>query len=232
MLFLVKTKQPDESRACLVLYGWFLGDDGDSYSRQWISWFQRTGPRRFPPAGCKCTHIWSFSKIFLSRCCPWRVAAAIHADLHFRVLRASVSPFLARKLAALIRVDYFRYSMPWNGTFEYLCTVWRVEWVVQAPAHNEATVDVNYGGEIHKAFPHRYICNVNAPCLIPMVNLEPSQQIRRDILGRTQCAQWALFDKSWIAIQYFSHIHSNRNRLDMIAAEWMYHPYHFEMYQS
>ena len=39
-------------------------------------------------------------------------AAAIHADLHFRVLRASVSPFLARKLAALIRVDYFRYSVP------------------------------------------------------------------------------------------------------------------------
>ena len=39
-------------------------------------------------------------------------AAAVHADLHFRVPRAGVSPFLARKLAALIGVDYFRYSMP------------------------------------------------------------------------------------------------------------------------
>ena len=39
-------------------------------------------------------------------------AAAVHADLHFRVLRAGVSPFLARKLAALIGIDYFRYSMP------------------------------------------------------------------------------------------------------------------------
>ena len=39
-------------------------------------------------------------------------AAAVHADLHFRVLRAGVCPFLARKLAALIGIDYFRYSMP------------------------------------------------------------------------------------------------------------------------
>ena len=39
-------------------------------------------------------------------------AAAVHADLHFRVLRAGVSPFFARKLAALIGIDYFRYSMP------------------------------------------------------------------------------------------------------------------------
>lgn len=31
-------------------------------------------------------------------------AAAVHADLHFRVLSAGVSPFLAGELAALVRV--------------------------------------------------------------------------------------------------------------------------------
>jgi len=32
--------------------------------------FPDKAPRRFPPAECKYTHILSFSKIFLSRCCP------------------------------------------------------------------------------------------------------------------------------------------------------------------
>ena len=47
-----------------------------------------------------------------SRDIVFSTAAAVHADLHFRVPRAGVSPFLARKLAALIGIDYFRYSMP------------------------------------------------------------------------------------------------------------------------
>ena len=60
---------------------------------------------------------------------------------------------------------------------------------MQAPAYNEATVDVNYCGQIHKAFLHGNVCDINAPDLIPVVNLEPSQQIRLDILGCAQGAQ-------------------------------------------
>ena len=37
---------------------------------------------------------------------------------------------------SLIRVDYLRSSVPCNGTFERINAVWRIEWVVQAPAHN------------------------------------------------------------------------------------------------
>ena len=52
---------------------------------------------------------------------------------------------------------------------------------MQATAHNEATVDVNYGCEIHKDSLHRDICDAYAPDLIPMVNLESSEQIRFDV---------------------------------------------------
>ena len=40
----------------------------------------------------------------------------------------------------------------------------------QVSAYNEATVDVNYCGQIHKAFLHGNVCDINAPHLIPMVN--------------------------------------------------------------
>lgn len=43
---------------------------------------------------------------------------------------------------SLIRVDYLRSSVPCNGTFERIYAVWRIEWVVQAPAHNALWCEV------------------------------------------------------------------------------------------
>ena len=40
------------------------------------------------------------------------------------------------------RVDYLRSSVPCNGTFERIYAVWRIEWVVQAPAHNALWCEV------------------------------------------------------------------------------------------
>ncbi len=60
---------------------------------------------------------------------------------------------------------------------------------MQAPAYNEATLDVYYCGQIHKAVLHGNVCDINAPHMIPVVNLESSQQIRLDIFGCAQSAQ-------------------------------------------
>jgi uncharacterized membrane protein YkvI len=55
------------------------------------------------------------------------IGAAVHTRLHLRIFSTGVSPFLARKLAALVRVDYFRCSIHGNGTFEHLYAVSRFE---------------------------------------------------------------------------------------------------------
>ena len=45
---------------------------------------------------------------------------------------------------------------------------------MQTPAHNEATVNINYRSQVHKHFLHRNVCDVNAPNLIAMVNIQVS----------------------------------------------------------
>ena len=52
---------------------------------------------------------------------------------------------------------------------------------MQTPAHNEATVNINYRGQVHKSFLHRNICDVNAPDLIAMVNIQAPEQVWLDV---------------------------------------------------
>ena len=112
MLFLVKTKLPDECKACLVLC------TVDSLVTTVVvvvvnkSLDSKEQIRAvFLRLDVNILVFYRFLKSFYPDI-VFSTAAAVHADLHFRVLRAGVSPFLARKLAALIGIDYFRYSMP------------------------------------------------------------------------------------------------------------------------
>ena len=60
---------------------------------------------------------------------------------------------------------------------------------MQTPAHNEATVNINYGGQAHKSFLHRNICDVNAPDLISMVNIQAPEQVWFDVGCASKLAQ-------------------------------------------
>ena len=57
---------------------------------------------------------------------------------------------------------------------------------MKAPAHDKTTVNVYDGRQVHEPFRHRDIRNVNTPNLIPMVYLQPSQQIRHDVNSRSR----------------------------------------------
>ena len=110
MLFLVKTTLPDECKACLVLC------TVDSLVTTVVVVNKSLDSKEqiravFLRLDVNILVFYRFTKSFYPDI-VFSTAAAVHADLHFRVLRAGVSPFLARKLAALIGVDYFRYSMP------------------------------------------------------------------------------------------------------------------------
>ena len=60
---------------------------------------------------------------------------------------------------------------------------------MRTPAHNEATVNINYGGQAHKSFLHRNICDVNAPDLISMVNIQAPEQVWFDVGCASKLAQ-------------------------------------------
>ena len=60
---------------------------------------------------------------------------------------------------------------------------------MQTPAHNEATVNINYRGQVHKSFLHRNICDVNAPDLIAMVNIQAPEQVWFDVGCASKLAQ-------------------------------------------
>jgi len=60
---------------------------------------------------------------------------------------------------------------------------------VQTPTHNEATVNINYRGQVHKSFLHRNICDVNAPDLIAMVNIQAPEQVWLDVGCASKLAQ-------------------------------------------
>lgn len=118
--------------------------------------------------------------------CP---ASTVHTDPHLRVLRTAIFPFLTSKLAALVRVNNLRRSVPCNGTFEHLNAVRRIQRVMQAPAHDKPTVNVYDGRQVYEPFRHRDICDINTPSLIPVVSLQPSKQIRHNVHGRSGNAQ-------------------------------------------
>lgn len=114
--------------------------------------------------------------------CP---APAVHTDLHFRMLGARFLPIQAGELTPLIRVYNFRCSILCNGSFKHLYAVRRIQCIMQAPAHDKTTLNVYDGCQVHEPFRHRDIRNVYTPYLIPMVYLQPSQQIRHDVHSRS-----------------------------------------------
>ena len=114
--------------------------------------------------------------------CP---AAAVHANPHFRMFCARFLPIQAGKLTSLIRVNNFRYSILRDGVFEHLNAVRRIQCVMQTPAHDKTTVNVDDGRQVHESFRHRDIRNVYTPYLIPMVYLLSPPQIRHDVNSRS-----------------------------------------------
>ena len=95
MLFLVKTKQSVECRDCLVLCGDSLvttvivaviNESLDSKEQVCVVFLQ---------LDVNILVFYRFPKSFYPDI-VFSTAAAVHADLHFRVLRAGISPFLAR----------------------------------------------------------------------------------------------------------------------------------------
>ena len=60
---------------------------------------------------------------------------------------------------------------------------------MQAPANNESAVNINNRCQIHKSFLHWNICDVNAPDLIAMVNVQAPEQVWLDVGCASKLAQ-------------------------------------------
>lgn len=92
------------------------------------------------------------------------------------------------KMAALVRVDNFRFcdaESPFQASHDEAF----VDGGAKLPIHDTATKPVDDDEQVHEAFFHGNIGDVNAPDLIRSGDVQVSQQIRPDVLPMIALAE-------------------------------------------
>ena len=102
------------------------------------------------------------------------LAFSIHADADFPILQRC-QKIMTGKLAALICIEYFRFSML-QGTIQRMYIKVCIQ-CVRLPAGHVTAVPVNNGNQIHKPLGHRAISDVSTPHLTWSDNFYTSQQV-------------------------------------------------------